>query len=615
MLQIRLCWFYGYNMNARKRILCFFLLICMNMFTSPSMNASDNITVTVNNQADFDQLTEKLKAAIYSDHDDVYVMISPGRYVAHEHQIKLIRVIAPTKRIHIVGHDAVVIPKGREYRDGEVYEDKFSINNCWMNQDKDVDTWSHVRQADGLVEVVDPETKECVLKGSDTFPFSVDYENAYILITHWFQSSVYKVTEIDGRYIYFTAHDLDESYSKNGYNINDDYNYGKMNPRYKLCNVDTGDDYLRIIDGRVFLPYGMTSVREGQTHRYITIKDCRFRSLEISGIKFLGNSQKDANPAIYLKDIESESVLIHECEFRGFRSSVITSKSTNDVVIENNVFSDCYFSGIQSDNASVSTVVKGNSFSSMGKRMTNSFCVICHGANYRILKNIFVDFGYSGIGVGVWYKGSKKNDCSGVVEHNELKYSDDYVADIANHAIMDNGAIYLWTKNDGSIIRYNYINNFSGVKHNRGIFCDDGAYNYKLIGNVITEIANSYCIDARKEAKVEESITQGTGIERANVNIVMKENIVDGKIRFVGSDEEDNGCVMETNYFLLDEGEELPKNVIDNVSLVGENVVLNHTGEKNGRIGISSRSLRQLRQSTVWQEVKDYLVRKNNFFL
>ena len=108
------------------------------------MNASDNITVTVNNQADFDQLTEKLKAAIYSDHDDVYVMISPGRYVAHEHQIKLIRVIAPTKRIHIVGHDAVVIPKGREYRDGEVYEDKFSINNCWMNQDKDVERFRHV---------------------------------------------------------------------------------------------------------------------------------------------------------------------------------------------------------------------------------------------------------------------------------------------------------------------------------------------------------------------------------------------------------------------------------------------------------------------------------------
>ena len=568
-------------------------------------------TIVVRTQSDFDQLSENLNAAIQSAEHDVCVVFSPGQYVAHENHLQLIGINAPDLKIRIKGNNAIWIPKGRAYRNGDEYEGDFSIGNAWMDHEKDVETWSHVRYADGLVEILDPETKECRIKSFESFPEDTNYDFAYILITHWYLSSVYKISKIEGHYIYFVANDLAKGRQNKGYNVNDDYLYAEINPRFKLCNVETGDDYLRITHGKVCLPSGTTSVWEGTTHRYITIKECSFRSLDISGIKFLGNKGKKSDPAICLKEVDCERTRIHKCKFLGFRSYVISATSSRNVNIENNVFSDCYFSGIRSDNGCEDTHVIGNSFSNMGKRMSNSFCIVCRGTDYLIRENTFTDYGYGGIGVGVWYKSTKKNKCSGVVEYNVMKYSEDYLADIANHTIMDGGAIYLWTKNDGSIIRYNHIHNFSGVNTNRGIFCDDGAYNYQIIGNLITGIDNYYSIDARRVAKVQEAKTSGTGIDKSNVNIVMKDNIVDNQIRFVGNEMDDNGCVLGDTYYLLSENEALPKNIIKNVSSTGETVYLNHTGERNGHVGLASNSFRQMKKSTVWKEVKGYFVRKN----
>jgi hypothetical protein len=112
-------------------------------------------------------------------------------------------------------------------------------------------------------------------------------------------------------------------------------------------------------------------------------------------------------------------------------------------------------------------------------------------------------------------------------------------------------------------------------------------------------------------AKVQEAKTSGTGIDKSNVNIVMKDNIVDNQIRFVGNEMDDNGCLLGDTYYLLSENEALPKNIIKNVSSKGETVFLNHTGERNGHVGLASNSFRQMKKSTVWKEVKGYFVRKN----
>ena len=328
------------------------------------------------------------------------------------------------------------------------------------------------------------------------------------------------------------------------------------------------------------LPNGVTSVWEGKTHNFLTFRNCKFSSVEIKGIQFFGNAFEDSNPAIYIGNTVSNKIRIHKCGFYGMRGSIITVSASPNVIIDNNQFADTYYYGIWSNNGSANTVVEKNSFKSMGKRMNNTTCVGCLGTNYRVSDNVFLNFGYGGIRTGVWYKNNMKKPCTGVIENNDLSYSPDYLDHIDNYGIMDGGAIYLATKNAGSIVRNNYIHDFSGIKHNRGIFCDDGASNIEIYGNVITDIANSMCIDSRRVTFVERSNTPESGIERANINIVIRDNTVDGSIRFEAHEDSDNGCIKGANYILPAEDGKMPKMVISNVANPEEDIVLKSSETK-----------------------------------
>ncbi len=552
------------------------LICCFFVATSTSVART---TIVVSSQTEFDGLQEQLINTIKSGEKVIYVKLLPGTYIAKEKHITLKDIDASNTKIHIVGHGATLIPEGHEYHDGDNYQGTFSVGNSWMSGNKDVETWSYVKYADSLIEVLDAEEKRCRLKCKNSFSANTDFSNAYILITHWYQSSTYKIEKIEGQYIYFTANDLKES-SYGGYNVNDDYNYGNKIIRYKLCNIETGEDYFRITDGKVHLPNGVTSVWEGKTYNYLTFQNCKFAIVEVNGIQFHGNAFAESHPAISIRNTACKKIRIHKCGFYGMRGSIINVSASPNVKIDNNQFADTYYYGIWSNNGSANTVVEKNSFKSMGKRMHNTKCVGCLGTNYRVSDNIFLDFGYCGIRTGVWYKSDMKQPCTGVIENNDLSYSQDYLDHIENYGIMDGGAIYLATKNAGSIVRNNYIHDFSGIKHNRGIFCDDGASNIEIYGNVITDIANSMCIDSRRVTFVERSHTPESGIERANINIVIRDNTVDGSIRFEAHEDSDNGCIKGANYILTAEDGKMPKMVISNVANPEEDIVLKSSETK-----------------------------------
>lgn len=552
------------------------LICCFFVATSTSVART---TIVVSSQTEFDGLQEQLINTIKSGEKVIYVKLLPGTYIAKEKHITLKDIDAADTKIRFVGHGATLIPEGHEYHDGDNYQGTFSVGNSWMSGNKDVETWSYVKYADSLIEVLDAEEKRCRLKCKNSFSANTDFSNAYILITHWYQSSTYKIEKIEGQYIYFTANDLKES-SYGGYNVNDDYNYGNKIIRYKLCNIETGEDYFRITDGKVHLPNGVTSVWEGKTYNYLTFQNCKFAIVEVDGIQFYGNAFAESHPAIIIRNTACKKIRIHKCGFYGMRGSIITVSASPNVIIDNNQFADTYYYGIWSNNGSANTVVEKNSFKSMGKRMHNTKCVGCLGTNYRVSNNVFLDFGYCGIRTGVWYKSDMKQPCTGVIENNDLSYSQDYLDHIENYGIMDGGAIYLATKNAGSIVRNNYIHDFSGIKHNRGIFCDDGASNIEIYGNVITDIANSMCIDSRRVTFVERSNTPESGIERANINIVIRDNTVDGSIRFEAHEDSDNGCVKGANYILPAKDGKMPKMVISNVANPEEDIVLKSSETK-----------------------------------
>lgn len=121
----------------------------------------------------------------------------------------------------------------------------------------------------------------------------------------------------------------------------------------------------------------------------------------------------------------------------------------------------------------------------------------------------------------------KKYECSGIIENNEIYLTKDYYNNKEKYTSMDAGAIQVRTQSDQTIIRYNYIHDIVGMKDNRGIFCDEGARNFKIYNNVILNTPNCYSIDARK-------VTDRTLADTLNNrNNVMMYNVVDNRIRFV----------------------------------------------------------------------------------
>ena len=563
----------------------------------------------VNNQHDFDVMPSKLVDAINGNDNDIFVALSPGQYEYCEQHIKLYKLDAPAKNIHIIGSEAVLVPRGRVYHDGDIYEGLFNPESSWMCGNKDLDLWSDVRYADGLVEVLDPRTKVCRLRSCEVLPRCTRKDNAYILITHSYLSSVYKIDRTEGNFIYFKADDLTEISNTGRYNINNDYYFKKTNPRYKLSNVDVRGDHVKIKDGKVMLPAGLLFAREGATDGLALIQHCRFHSIEFSGIKVWGSSNLKNNSLFYMQNVSCSELRIHGCVFIGIHGRICRLISSSNVIVENNSFSSCYNYGIMSDNMSEGTLVRDNDFCDMGKRMLNSFCVSCHGPDFDISNNTFSDFGYGAIACGVWYKSEKEKVCTGIVKNNYLKYNDDYLADIYAHSLMDSGAIYLTTKMDDVVVSNNRIENYAGAGENRGIFCDDGAVNFELSGNVITGISD-YCIDSWRAPFVEEAMSPGSGIDRSNVNISIHDNVVDGCLRFMGNEKEDNGCVFGNNYVLVSEGHIPPVHIISNVNSTGEVILLSYTGEKRNRKGLARSSYKILRRSPYWRYLRTYFIRK-----
>lgn len=566
--------------------------------------------IIVKDQKGFNEVQDRILECINHGERKITVTLYPGQYIASEKHISLNGIQKPDVSIRIIGKKgSCIVPEGREYRNGESYNGVFSINNSWTQGALDLSNWSSIRYADGLIEVLDVNSKTCRIRSREPLHDTQNIQNAFIMIPAWYQSYIYPIFKIERDYIYFTADNLKISYN-NGYNVNNDYNYGRKGIRYKLTNVETGDDYVRVVENRVLLPAGVITAREGKTHTVVSVKNCSIKSFELSNIQFSGSSFSLYSPLIFISDTKTNKTSIHYCAFSAIRGNVIKISSSPNVQVSNNSFENCYYNGIIADNTSENIKVTKNVFRSMGDRLLGSFCILCNGENYYIANNKISDYGYGGISVGEWYGNVLRRPSYGIVEYNELIYTDAYIADIDDHGIMDGGAIYISTKNDGAIVRYNIIRNYTGIKDNRGIFCDDGAYNFQIYGNIITGNYNSYCIDSRRVKNVEASKSSETGIERSNINNIIRDNVVEGSIRFEGHEDADNGCYRGSNYLLSNNDNVTLKSVYMNVNNDKEDVTLSCYSEDNGIVILSRSDYKRLKRLDNWKQIKRFIKRK-----
>ena len=578
------------------------MLLGLN-FSAIAVALCNSHVIRVHNQQEFDTIQESVYRSLKSGNNNIHVEVYGGTYVSKEQHILLESINNPNAKIQFTGHNAKVIPGGFTYHNGDIYQSAFSPNHSWMNGDQDVGLWTDMHFADGLIEILDNEKKTCRLKGDYILSGAKDISFVYIMIPHWFKSSIYKIDRIEGDYLYFTATDLTKGYRKD-YNVNDDNNYGNQRIRYRLCNVDLKRPLIK--DGIINLPQNLSSVREGTTKCFICIKNCKLHSIKIKGISFLGNSFSNSSAAVYMHNNLCSDVLIRNCVFRGIRGKVISINSTSNVKVINNQFYDCYDYGIYSDNDSRESIIKDNSFERMGKGLLNTYCIRCDGDGFIISGNLLKNYGHGGICSGIWYKNPKHQRCSGIIEDNRLVFTDDYLSNIFNYGLMDGGAIYLATKNDGITIRNNYIKDYSCIHSSRGIFCDDGASNLLITGNLIIGPANEYSIDSRRVAEVEESIVPSSGVENSNLNNSIIGNIIDGRIRFEGNERVKNDCFAGLNYHLVFKDQIAPSSIYHHVSITAEDAYVTCELDRNGKFLLSRYDFNRLRTVKGWRSIKRF---------
>ena len=501
-------------------------------------------TIVVRNQKAFDRMDEAICAAAKEGKKDILLKIRCGNYLFHEDHLMLKGLPADVS-VTLKGKGVKVFASGRYLQVGDATK-----NNYVYYQGKKrsiVRNWTEVEQCKQLIEVVDSASKFCRLKmvsgGSAN-------RGDVLQISQWYLAYKYDVSDTRDGYVYFIANNLKRCNGGKSWNINYDYVYGKELPRYRIWQTSNSTN----------------SINEGTAMRFVNMRNMNLKSLTMEGISFCGNANQSSGALIQMNGVKAEAVNIKDCVFRSCQSTCISLGNTTNATISHCKFYDNATTAIHSGGGCENTHITGCLFENNSCGWNNTFCINIKGKDFRIDRNVFRDFGYGAIGIGE-HIGDIKVCVTGIIEKNEIYYSPEYYSCYKKHTLMDSGAIYLWTQNDNVIIRNNYIHDYIGAKDNRGIFCDDGAANFKIIGNRILRIANSYCIDSRRiKEQHPEKFTN-------NVNISITDNTVDGGIRFEGRDEVGNKCVYGNNTIIMVDGDEPPVMKISNVKIVKKDIM------------------------------------------
>lgn len=491
--------------------------------------------IEVRDQNQFNRMSSSINQALKEGDKYISVNIQKGLYYFSECHLLFENLNFPDVSISIKGHDALVVSSGNTYSDGAVFNHSFDCANSFLALISDekglcgigpYDFMGNVFTADGPVKVLDETTGLCVLPFQFRSFIPDSHDDIHITLSQWFTSGCHKVERITQDSIYFRVKNLSFNKRYNDYDVNGDYFYGKQNPQFRVCNHGPMADGCSVVSqGHIHIVSHIDSLHECTASRFVFFKNCNFKSISLDSLNVFGNSDNK----YFLMDfanIGAQNVEIFNCSFTGMKSKVARFLNCPNVSVADNSFIYNFLDCIIIEGDSHHSIVSGNTFRYNGKEFRNSFCVRCNTEDYHIFNNTFVDFGYSAVGVGLSHYETGDRKSYGVVENNEIYYTEFY--DIANILPMDSGAIYLFTKNDGAVIRYNYIHDITGRKDNRGIFCDDGASDFKIYGNIVLGIKNSYCIDSRlvsSDKLVNKSL-------KTNVNNYIGENLIDGSVRF-----------------------------------------------------------------------------------
>jgi len=511
------------------------------------------VKIKVTSQQEFDQLEEKILSALKTEPSLVEVQLAEGTYTFHENQIDLQNQKFPETSLKIVGEKAVITAAGFQM---------------------DGDMGSKTEMSPDTVEVIDAKEKLCRIH-LNSIPERTPKK---IQLTEWYLTRFYEVESVKDGWCYFHAPELFymNTFFKE-WNVNWDKGYGKTNPRYRLFYKDN-------------------PCKEG---RFLNMRDYRLHQLLIEGVTFLGNGGQSNLMEFY--KLSTQGILIRRCLFQDLHTKVLhATHSPNIMFVANRVerdYSSCVFSGPGCDG----TIVQKNVFRDNSRGLNNTIDVTMYSKDFYVADNTFHNFHYAAISIGYNWGAPERDSVTGIVERNEMFQDSTFIAEYQQYTLMDGGPIYISTRLEDVVIRYNSIHDVKGMKDNRGIFCDDGAKNLKIYGNVIYDIHNSYCVDSRLVESVAEKVPD------YNTGNLLMYNLMAGTYQFEGRRDslEDNVC--SSNFIAMLRDSERPEKETHNLSREGKDYMVERVESDRAGLCIHKRYKKMLTSCPAWKGMRRWV--------
>lgn len=216
----------GQTNNRNKRLIDSLDQISFVVHKS-KYKSSKRYIINVNNQHDFDNITESIMEAFSQKHHNIEVNLARGVYFYEENHIQ-IDTLCEEVMLTIKGNNSSLIAKGVDYDNVINLKESFDPYATYidLNQHIYFDGWSDTESADSLIELVDGRRKEFRLPYSKALDKSEEQcEHSYITITQWFQSKTFKVKDIKDGWFYFYADEVRplSRFGRSGYSVNYDY--------------------------------------------------------------------------------------------------------------------------------------------------------------------------------------------------------------------------------------------------------------------------------------------------------------------------------------------------------------------------------------------------------
>ncbi len=489
--------------------------------------------IDVWSQSQFDSLTSIITRQLESGERDIHVRLAAGRFKFSENHIYLKDLVYPKSSVTISGErGTVVYSDGMGYSRGDRYCYAFNHQNTFLDDHlQELSIWSESMIADDTIRVVDRSGGRCFIpyRGLESQSGAL-CRYTYVLVTMWFTSNIYKVSSITDEGIFFECTDLNDNNWLKTYNVNLDYAYTKhcnvriQMPRFRLCNTLSAPN--SIADGRI--KSEKDRLHECRNTTFVSLEGCKLRAFNIDGICFNGNANNWNKYLIEASDCKfTKGLNITGNSFRYLKSLAVCVTATDNLTFQDNMAIFCSSGIVRSNNDCKNSNVLNNRFEQCGTGMTNIPLVQTIGTDFLVKGNILSDFGYSGLNSGVFWGHEMTYKCSGIIEENELYYTDITLDNIEKRTLIDSGAIYVSTQNHKTVIRNNYIHDYIGIWDYRGIYMDDGANNCHVYGNKVRNTPTSYSIQFSSQGKESDPNNKAPYFYRGNME---SDNDCDGKI-------------------------------------------------------------------------------------